>query len=233
MALPKLDTPIYTLTLPSTGEVIDFRPFLVKEQKLMLIAQDNTSIKESAKTVQQVLTACTFNKIEVQSSPVFDVEYLFLKIRAKSVGSKIELNITCPDDKKSQVITEIDLDDISVQVDEEHTSEINITDNIKIIMSYPSLNYTRDIDVASTEDMFKIVGMCVNEIQDGETIYNKSDMTLKEINTFLESFSIEQFAKLTNFFETMPKIRHFVSVKNPNTDVTSEVVLEGLDSFLV
>ena len=122
----------------------------------MLIAQENTSIKESAKTVQQVLTACTFNKIEVQSSPVFDVEYLFLKIRAKSVGSKIELNITCPDDKKTKVSHTVDLDDISVQVDEEHTNEINITDNIKIIMSYPSLNYTRDIDVASTEDMFKI-----------------------------------------------------------------------------
>ena len=232
MALPKLDTPIYTLQLPSTGEELDYRPFLVKEQKVMLMVQDGANVKENAKTMQKILSSCTFDKIDIQNTPVFDIEYLFLQIRAKSVGSKIQLNLTCPDDKKTKVPVEIDIDEVGVHVDETHTNEIQVTEDIKVIMSYPSLDTSKNIDTATSERAFEIVGKCIQEVHHGETVYNKSDMSSKEIDEFLESFSIEQFEKITKFFETMPKIRHFVSVKNPNTDVTSEVVLEGLDTFL-
>lgn len=232
MALPKLDTPIYTLTLPSTGEDVDYRPFLVKEQKLMLMQESGNNAKENAKTIQKILAECTFNKIDIENSPVFDVEYLFLRIRAKSVGSKIKLNLTCPDDEETKVIKEIDLDEVDVHVDEEHTNVVEVTDNIKVIMGYPTLGYARFLGKSDTSNSFEIVGKCIQEVHHGETIYNKSDMSSKEVNEFLESFSVEQFTTMTRFFETMPKVRHFVSVKNPNTNVTSEIVLEGIDTFL-
>tara|TARA_B100001094_G_scaffold229268_1_gene223887 strand:+ start:1195 stop:1896 length:702 start_codon:yes stop_codon:yes gene_type:complete len=232
MALPKLDTPIYTLELPSTGEKLDYRPFLVKEQKIMLMVQDEAGVQENSKTMQEILNSCTFNKIDIQNTPVFDIEYLFLQIRAKSVGSKIELNLTCPDDKKTKVPVEINIDEVSVHVDETHTNEIQVTEDIKVIMSYPSLETSKNIDTTSSEKAFEIVSKCIQEVHHGEVIHNKSDLSLKEVNEFLESFSIEQFEKITNFFQTMPKIRHFVSVTNPNTDITSEIVLEGLDTFL-
>lgn len=232
MALPKLETPVYTLNLPSTDEEIKFRPFLVKEQKRLMMAQESDSTTETIDAITRLISDCTFNKLDGNNIAMFDAEYVFLQVRSKSVGSKVELNITCPDDKKTKVPVEINIDEVSVHVDETHTNEIQVTEDIKVIMSYPSLETSKNIDTTSSEKAFEIVSKCIQEVHHGEVIHNKSDLSLKEVNEFLESFSIEQFEKITNFFQTMPKIRHFVSVTNPNTDVTSEIVLEGLDTFL-
>jgi hypothetical protein len=232
MALPKLDTPTYSMTLPSTGEEIKYRPFLVKEQKLMLVAQDTKDVKESYNNLKEIIDACTFNKIDIENSPIFDIEYMFLRVRSKSIGSKANVNVICPDDLETRQMVEIDLDEINVQIDENHTNKISISDDFTVIMKYPSLKDTTIIEQDNANSMIEMIVNCIVEIHHGETIYASADMNDKEKKEFLESFSIEQFTKLNDFFDTMPRIRHYVNVKNPKTEIESQVLIEGLESFL-
>ena len=232
MALPKLDTPTHVLTLPSTGEEVKYRPFLVKEQKLLIMVEEGKDEKELYDTLKTVLNSCTFEKLPINSLRMFDIEYLFLKIRAKSVGSKVTVRLTCPDDEKTEVPVEIDVDTIEVQMDEEHTNVLQITDDIKLVMQYPIMQDVRQLKNTSTLEMFKIINKCVKEIHHGETVHNGAELSTKEVNDFFESMNPEQFAKVNKFFDTMPRLRQYVKLKNPNTDVESEVLLEGLESFL-
>ena len=232
--LPKLDTPTYRLTLPSTKEEIQYRPFLVKEQKLLMMAQESENENEIVDMVSQIVNACTFEKIDVDTSPMFDIEYIFLQIRGKSVGEKIDLMLTCPDDEKTSVPVQVNINDISVLMSEEHNNEIDITNDIKMVFRYPLLKDVKGIP-ANTKDVdliFHLLYGCTESIQHGEEIYNRVDISDKELAEFIDSLTGEQFERITDFFQTMPKLRHVIPVKNPKTEVESEVVVEGLASFL-
>ena len=232
MALPKLETPIYETELPSTGKKIKYRPFLVKEQKLLLIAQESKDTKETMQSMTQLIDSCTFNKINTLTSPLFDIEYLFLRIREKSVGSKITIMITCPDDNETKVPVKMDLKDVNVQMTAGHTNEIELSKTMKLVMKYPLLSDIAKVEIEGSDNsVFSILQQCVNEIHHGDTIYHKVDMTDKDLEEFIDSFSTQQFELVTEFFETMPKLRHIVNVTNPNTKKTGEVVLQGMDSF--
>ena len=229
MALPKLDTPTYELEQPSTGEMIKYRPFLVREQKQLMMAQeseDETSIKNA---MADVITQCTFEKINPFDIPLFDVELLFLRIRSKSVGENVDLNLLCPDDEKTKVTKTIKLEDVDVIMKEGHTNEIVITDKIKMVMRYPRLDDMLGAD--EIEDIFKMVYRCVHEIHDGEKVYHKIDMSEKELIDFVDSLTNEQFEKVTDFFDSMPKVQHVVEVTNPKTKKKGEVVIDGVASF--
>jgi len=232
MALPKLNAPTHTLVLPSSGEEVKFRPFLVKEQKLLLMAQQNEDMKEVADAMIKIISNCT--GLNSSNLPTFDVEYMFLKIRGKSVGDIVELNLICPDDEVTTVPTKLDLNEVDVQISENHTNEIKLNDDIKIFMNYPTMTEALQ-NVTATDDVggvFKMLQACVKEIHSGDDIYHKVDMTTEDIAEFIDSLNTEQFNSILAFFETMPKLRHVVEVTNPKTGVTSEVLLEGMESFL-
>ena len=235
MALPKLETPVYTLTIPSTDEEVKYRPFLMKEQKRMMIAQESEDDTEITDAINQLIIDCTFNKLNPKKIAMFDAEYVFSKIRSKSVGSKVELNITCPDDKKTIVPYTIDLEEINVAMMEEHSNEIQLTDDIKIVFKYPLLDtftkYNKESN--SSKMLFSLTAECIEEVHFKEEVTNRVDMTKKDLDEFIESLSTEQFMILVKFFETMPRLRHKIEVTNPKTEVTSEVMLEGIQSFLV
>ena len=232
MALPKLNTPTHKLVLPSTGEEITFRPFLVKEQKLLLMAQQNDNDKEVVDNVIKIINNCT--GLDTTNLPVFDVEYLFLKIRAKSVGDIIQLSIKCPDDDDTYADVTIDLDKVEVTIDEDHTNIINITDDVKMIMKYPQMVDIKlnNVNQTETDTVFEMLQRCIVEVHSGDEIINSVDMKPKEISDFIDSLNTEQFENVMQFFNTMPKVRHVVEVINPKTKVTGEVLLEGLQSFL-
>ena len=234
MALPKLNTPQYELELPSTGGKIKFRPFLVKEQKILMMAQESDNETEITDAIAKIIYACTDGVVDAKNSPLFDVEYVFLQLRAKSVGESADLKIKCPDDEKTFVDVNVKLDEISVQMTDDHSNEIKITDAIKIVMKYPVLNDMRNMGGTNKEvdNVFGLLKSCIWEIHDGDTVYNKVDMTAKEIEEFVDNLNTAQFESLMDFFKTMPKLRHTISVTNPKTKKTGEVVLEGLDSFL-
>ena len=233
MALPRIDTPTYQLTLPSTQEPIDYRPFLVKEQKIIMMAQESKDEKQMIRAMTDLITSCTFGKIDISTLPTFDVEYMFLKIRGKSAGETVELNLICPDDQETQVLTKINLDDIQVQMTVEHTNEIMITDAIKLYLRYPMFKDAMMFTQSSqTQDVFKLLNACIVKISYGDTEYNRVDITDKDIEEFIDQLNTEQFEKVVNFFNTMPKLRHVIDVTNPKTKVKSEVLLEGLQSFL-
>ena len=232
MALPKLDSPTYETELPSTNEKVKYRPFLVKEQKLLLIAQESKKQKETYLTMSNLLKSCTFDKLDVDNLPIFDVEYLFLKIRSKSVGEKVEIMITCPDDNETKVPVKLDLKDVVVQMTVGHTNELDISDKIKMIMKYPVLGDVSRSTGSDSNKVFEIMNQCIYEVHDGDTIYHRVDMSEKDIEEFIDSFSTKQFELITEFFNTMPKLRHVINVTNPNTKVKNEVIVEGLDSFL-
>ena len=232
MALPKLETPVHSLTLPSSGEQIKFRPFLVKEQKLLILAEEGKNQDELYDTLKTIIDGCTFNKLPIKSLPMFDIEYLFLKVRAKSVGSKINVTLICPDDEETQAPVDIDIDEVEVQIDEQHTNIIEVNDDIKLVMQYPILEDMKLLKDSSTMELFKIINKCVKELHHGEKIYNGPDMTEKDLNDFFESMSSEQFDKVNEFFETMPRLRHITKITNPKTKIESEIVIEGLESFL-
>jgi len=231
MALPKLDTPVYDLELPSTGKSIKFRPFLVKEQKILMMAEESKDENEVYNAMKQIITLCTFDDLDVENAPIFDVEYAFIKIRSKSVGETIDFRVICPDDNETYGETTVKLDEVEVQVEDEHTNIIEISDTIKIIMRYPTIANAKNF-TGSTNDVFDILKNCIHEIHHDETIYHRIDITDKDIEEFIEGFTVDQFKKVTDFFETMPKLRHFVEVVNPKTKVKSEVLIEGLESFL-
>ena len=235
MALPKLETKTYTLTLPSTGEDIKFRPFLVKEQKVLLMAQESKTTSEIADAMSQLISDCTFGKVDPKTCPMFDAEYIFLKLRAKSVGETAQVQITCPDDDKTKVNVTINLEEVECNMTEDHTNIVEVTDNIKIIFNYPLLStyQNNELEEDKTKKIFSMLVECIQEIHHGDKVYNRIDVSKKELNEFIDSFDTTQFKKVSNFFETMPRLRHIVEVTNPETKVKSEVPIEGLASFLV
>lgn len=232
MALPKLKTVTYTLKLPSTGDEIKYRPFLVKEQKNLMIAQETEDEKVIQTAIAQSITDCTFDKIDPWELPSFDVEYVFLKIRSKSVGDKIELNVLCPDDDETRVPVTVDLSEIECTMHVGHSNEIELTEDITITMKYPTF---KDISVITgdteSEKMFEMIKQSIDQVVDGEDIYERIDMSNEELGEFLESMTGEHLEKVQDFFETMPKLTHAIKVKNPKTGKTGEVVLEGFQSF--
>jgi len=237
MPLPKIATPTYELELPSTGETIQYRPFLVKEEKLLLIALESEDTKQITTAIKTVIKNCILSKnIKVESLPTFDIEYLFLNIRGKSVGEEIEVNIICPDDSETQVSVNINLDDIQVQKDENHNNKIKLDDSIMMEMRYPSLDQfiKNNFDLSDKNAMdqsFDLIGSCIDKIYTEDEVWSSGDVTKKEIADFLESMNSSQFKDIEKFFETMPKLSHTIKVTNPVTQVESEVVLEGLASF--
>ena len=233
MALPKLETPTYELSLPSTNEKIKYRPFLVKEQKILYMSQNSDDETTMADNVGQLVSSCTFNKIDPYISPMFDIEYIFLKIRSKSVGSEIEMRVTCPDDNKTTVPIKINIDDVDVQMTTGHSNEIQLTDKMKLVLRYPLLKDMRsEKKVSDIEKVFDILVKCIHEVHDGDKVYNAVDVTKDDLNTFVEQMTTGQLELVMQFFDTMPKLRHVVKVTNPKTKVKSEVVVEGLQSFL-
>ena len=233
MALPQLNAPSYEMVVPSTGETVKYRPFLIKEQKVLMIAQETGKESDMARAMCDIVKSCTDGTIKnPEKLPTFDIEYMFLQLRAKSVGSEVELQITCPDDDETKVPVTINLEDVVVQTSEEHSKEIMITDEIGIKMKYPSMidiskygNKTKTVDLT-----FGVIKDCLESIFDSEQVYE--DMPKKELDTFIESMNTEQFGKMQKFFDTMPKLKHTITVTNPNTKVESEVVVEGMQNFL-
>jgi len=234
MALPQLKTPEYELVLPSTQEKIKYRPFLVREQKILMLAQESGEDTQMAAAMGDIVKNCTFEKVDPSMAPMFDVEYLFLQIRAKAVGETVEVNITCPDDGETKVAKKIKIDDINVQQSLEHSREVDLGNEIKVIFRYPLLSDVVGMMSGTTEleQVFFMLKNCITEIHYGEDIYNRIDITDEELDTFVDQMSSDQFEKVTDFFNTMPKLRHVVDVTNPKTKVKSEVLLEGLESFL-
>ena len=237
MPLPKIATPTYELELPSTGKTIRFRPFLVKEEKVLLIALESEDTKEITNAIKAVIKNCISTKgIKVETLPTFDIEYLFLNIRGKSVGEEIEVNLICPDDEVTEVKTKINIDDIKIQKNDAHTNQIKIDENIMMEMKYPSLDefIKNNFDFNEKNQMdqsFELIGSCIEKIYTEEDVWVAADCTKKEVNEFLESMNSSQFKDIENFFETMPKLKHTVTITNPNTKKENEIVLEGLASF--
>ena len=232
MALPKLNSSVYELELPSTGEKLKYRPFLVKEQKLLMIAQESEDDKQIESAFAQIINDCVLDDIDPYKMPMFDIEYIFLRVRAKSVGEKVKLNLLCPDDEKTRVNVEIDLEQVNVQVKDEHTNVIDLTEDVKLIMRYPTLKDMSGFDAAGeVSNIFNMIRRCVHEVHDGETIYNRVDISEKELDEFIESMSTDNFDELTNFFSTMPKLIHEIDVKNPKTKKKNKIPIEGFQSF--
>ncbi len=237
MPLPKISTPTYHLVLPSIEKEITYRPFLVKEEKLLVLALESEDTKQITTAIKAVIKACILTKgIKVDTLPTFDIEYLFLNIRGKSVGESIDVNVICPDDKKTQVQVTIDLDDIKVTKSENHTNQIKVDDNIMIEMKYPSLNefIKSNFDFKDGSQMdqsFELIASCIDKIYTSDEVWASEDCTKKEITEFLESMNSSRFKGIEEFFTTMPKLSHTVKVKNPKTKVESDILLEGLASF--
>ena len=237
MPLPKIATPTYELELPSTGKTIQYRPFLVKEEKLLVIALESEDNKQITTAIKAVLKACVLTKgVKVESLPTFDIEYLFLNIRGKSVGEELDVNIICPDDETTEVGVKIYLDDIQVQRDENHTNKIKLDDSLMMEMKYPSLDefIKSNFDFNDKNQMdqsFQLIASCIDKVYSEDEAWATADCTKREVNEFLESMNSNQFKEIETFFTTMPKLQHTINVKNPKTKVESEVVLEGLASF--
>ena len=239
MPLPKIATPSYELELPSTGKTIQYRPFLVKEEKLLVIALESEDIKQNTNAIKAVIRSCILTKgIKVETLPTFDIEYLFLNIRGKSVGEDISVNLTCPDDNETQVTVDVNLDDIKVEKSDDHTNQIKLDSNLMMELKYPSLNEfiknnfdPNDTSKNPMEQSFDLVGSCIDKIYNEDEVWVAADCTKKEITDFLDSMNSNQFKEVENFFETMPKLSHTVKVVNPKTKVESDIVLEGLASF--
>lgn len=231
MALPQLATAKYELRLPSTGETVEYRPFLVKEEKILLTAQGTGETIDVLRAVEQIIDNCTFNKLQVKGLPMFDLEYVFIKLRSKSIGALVEVNVTCPDDGETQTAVEINLEDIECIKEVGHTNNIKLTDQIGIIFDYPRIDSVQFNSADGGEEAFNIMKSCVRQIYDADNVYEKGDMDDKELNDFLENMTHDQFELVQEFFNTMPKVKLPVKVKNPKTGVEGEVVLEGMNSF--
>lgn len=236
MPLPVISTPTYELYLPVTGKKIKYRPFLVKEEKILIIAMESEDEKQIGRAVKDVLSNCILTRgVKVDKLPTFEIEYLFLHVRGKSVGESVDLLITCPDDEQTQVPIGIDLDDIQIEVHNEHNRDIVLDDNYTMRMKYPSLDQFiksnfNQTDV-SVDETFDLISGCIEQVFSEDEAWSASDCTKKELFAFLEQLNSKQFQAVEKFFETMPKLSHSVKVKNPNTGVENDVVLEGLASF--
>jgi len=234
MALPKLKTSEYTLTLPSTQEEIKFRPFLVREQKILMIAQESEEDNQIADAMGRLVSDCTFGAVDGDVNPMFDLEYVFLQMRGKSVGNEVKLSLVCPDDDETKVDVDIDLSKVDVQMNLEHSQNIKITDEISINFRYPRLKDIENISAekGDFEQSIDMILSCIESVQNQDELIHRIDMTKDEIMEFIDSMSSDQMESVMQFFETMPKLRHVVEVKNPKTKVKSEILLEGMQSFL-
>ena len=239
MQLPKIATPSYELELPSTGKTIQYRPFLVKEEKLLVIALESEDTKQITNAIKAVIKSCVLTKgIKVETLPIFDIEYLFLNIRGKSVGEDIDVNLICPDDNETEVSVSVNLDDIKVQKPEGHSNQIKLDNNLMMELKYPSLNEfiknnfdPNDTSKNPMDQSFDLIGSCINKIYNQDEVWAAADCSKKEITDFLDSMNSSQFKEVEKCFETMPKLTHTIKVLNPKTKVESDVVLEGLASF--
>ena len=235
MALPVLNNPNYEMELPSTGEKIEYRPFLVKEQKILMMAMESKDTSAQSKAIVDIIKNCTFGKIDdkVEGLPTFDIEYMFLQLRQKSVGETVDITITCPDDETTKVPVTVNLEDINVVKTEGHDKVIMITDKIGMTMKYPTMKQIMGYDMNKLDSMegtFGIIQDCLENVFDEDQVYD--EMSKKELSEFIEQMTTDQFQKVTAFFTTMPKLKHTVKVTNPNTGVENEIVLEGMQSFL-
>ena len=238
MALTRIDVPTYELVIPSTDEKIKFRPFLVKEEKVLLIAMESGKSEDMLQSVKDIVNECTFQKLKLGEMPMFDVEYLFLNIRAKSVGEVSKLKVLCQDDMETYATVEINLNEVNVQVDGElHSNKIELTDEMGVIMKYPTIDSftTNGIKSITAANMINVIASCVEQIYDkkGEEVYDSKDSTQAEIIDFVEQLNTTQFQEVQAFFDTMPRLQHTMTVKNPKTKVESEVTLTGLNDFFV
>ena len=233
MALPKLDTPTYELELPSTGEKVKYRPFLVKEQKNLMIASESEDETEIQNALANIISECTFGKIDPFEVPLFDIEFMFLRIRGKSVGEQIKLNVLCPDDNKTRTDITINLEDIDVHMEATHNNEISVTDNITIFMRYPTLKDMTNVGTDNTDvaTIFNLIKSCVAEIRDEKTVHNRIDISEKEMEEFIDNLPSKVFENLGEFFNSMPKVQHPVKVTNPKTKKKGEIIIEGIQSF--
>jgi hypothetical protein len=237
MPLPKIATPTYELELPSTGKTVQYRPFLVKEEKLLVLALESEDTKQITSAIKAVIKACIKTRgVKVEALPTFDIEYLFLNIRGKSVGEDLDVNIVCPDDKETEVKVNINLDDIKCIKNPDHINKIKLDETLMMEMKYPSLDefIKSNFDLEEKNQMdqsFDLIARCIDKIYSEEEVWASEDCTKKEMSEFLESMNSTQFKEIETFFETMPKLSHTLKVTNPKTNVESEVVLEGLASF--
>ena len=235
MALPKLTTPTYELEIPSTDEKIKYRPFLVKEEKILMLAMESKADSDITQAVKDIVSECTFNKVDISSMPMFDVEYIFLQIRAKSVGEVSKLKLLCPDDKKTYADIELDLNEVKVQVGEDHTNKIELDNGMGMIMTYPTIDSFRDSGIRdiNANNMLEVISGCIMQIyeEEGKKTYDPKDQTKKELTEFIEQLNTKQFKDVQKFFETMPKLKHEITIKNPKTKKESKVTLTGLNDF--
>ena len=236
MPLPTITTPTYELELPVTKKTVKYRPFLVKEEKILVIAMESQDEKQIGRAVKDVLSSCILTKgIKVDKLPTFEIEYLFLHIRGKSVGEQVEINITCPDDGVTQVPVLVDIDQITFDVDPDHDKDVVLDSNYTLRLKYPSLGQfiksNFNDENVSVEDTFELIAECIDQVFSPEESFSASDCTKKELTTFLEQLNSQQFKKIEQFFETMPKLKHTFDIVNPKTKVTNHIVLEGLSSF--
>ena len=238
MPLPKINTPTFELVLPSTAKKIKYRPFLVKEEKVLVLALESEDVKQITNAIKAILKDCISTRIKIDGLPTFDIEYLFLNIRAKSVGEALDLVVTCPDDGETTVPVKVFIDEIEVLQDEDHTTDISLDGNLTLRMKYPSLEQFIEnnfeygaTEVSQLEQSFDVIASCIDMVFDKEDSWAASDCTKKELLEWLESLNSSQFKEVEKFFETMPKLSHTFKVTNPNTKVESEVTLEGLSSF--
>ena len=235
MALPKLNVPTYELVVPSTDEKIKYRPFLVKEEKVLLMAMESGKTEDILQATKTIVDECTFNKMKLGKMPMFDVEYIFLQIRAKSVGEVSKLRVLCQDDGETYADVEVDLNDVNVQVDDSHTNKIELTDETGVIMQYPTIDsFTEEgITDINPSNMIDVIASCIAQIYDkkGEDVYDAKDSTKKELVEFIEQMNTKQFADVQKFYDTMPTLKHTITVKNPKTKKESNVILTGLNDF--
>ena len=235
MALPKLTTPTYELEIPSTDEKIKFRPFLVKEEKILMMAMESKSSADITQAVKDIVNECTFNKVKIDNMPMFDVEYIFLQIRSKSVGEISKLKLLCPDDGKTYADVELDLNEVKVQVGDDHTNKIDLGNDMGMIMKYPTIDSFSESGIKDINagNMLEVISTCILQIfeKKGEKVYDTKDQTQKEITEFIEQLNTKQFKDVQNFFETMPKLKHEMTIKNPKTKKESKVTLTGLNDF--
>ena len=236
MPLPTITTPTYELELPVTKKTVKYRPFLVKEEKILVIAMESQDEKQIGRAVKDVLSSCILTRgIKVDKLPTFEIEYLFLHIRGKSVGEQVELMITCPDDGKTQVPVLVDIDEIKLSIDSDHDKDVVLDSNYTLRLKYPSLGQfiksNFNDENVSVEDTFELIAECIDQVFSPEESFSASDCTKKELTAFLEQLNSKQFKKIEQFFETMPKLKHTFDIVNPKTKVNNHIVLEGLSSF--
>ena len=235
MALPKLTTPTYELEIPSTDEKIKFRPFLVKEEKILMLAMESNAASDITQAVKDIVSECTFNKVNISNMPMFDIEYIFLQIRSKSVGEVSKIRVLCPDDGKTYANLDLDLNEVKVQVGDDHTNKIELNNGMGIIMKYPTIDSFKEsgIQDINASNMLEVIGGCILQIyeEEGKKVYDPKDQTKKELTDFIEQLTTEQFKHIQKFFDTMPKLKHEITVKNPKTKKDNKITLTGLNDF--